>query len=518
MKNTVLKKAACVFCLAGALLALPGCGGKEEPVPTREMEVITLPPPPTEATVAVSDKSEIQHLDAVLVAGELYTLDSYPNLKSVNLSGSTCYEAIQEFMVRRPDLRVTYTVDLGGTAVDHDAGTITLNAGSYDPAVLLENLQYLANLTTISLPNVDMKAEEIAALMERYPNITLDYSVDILGVSVTSGDTQLDLYSMTSGQVAEAAPKLSLLPNLLDVTLSDELSKADVKALQTAAPNTVFRYSFSLFGKTISTADAEIVYEKHSIGNEGEAQLREALDILNHCDRFVLDNCGLDYEVLAKIREDYREQTKVVWRVYFGVDGRYNLLTDADTLRAVYNVTDETCGPMKYCEGVKYMDIGHNKTLTDLSFISYMPDIEVVIASESAVKELVGLENCKKLTWLELAYCYNLENIDCLAQCDGLRFLNISYSKVKSLAPLDGLELERFVYLKPKASTEEQNTFLQIHPRDECITVFYGYSMPYSYGWRYDDNGKTYFSYYKDVIRKVFDLDRLEALLPKDDK
>ena len=127
--------------------------------------------------------------------------------------------------------------------------------------------------------------------------------------------------------------------------------------------------------------------------------------------------------------------------------------------------------------------------------------------------ELTGFDNCKKLTWLELAYCYKLENIDALAGCDGLKYLNISYSKVTSFEPLDGLPLERFVYLSPKASTKEQNTFTAIHPKGECITVFYGYSMPYSYGWRYDDNGKTMFWYYKDVIRKVFNYDQADAIL-----
>jgi len=304
-----------------------------------------------------------------------------------------------------------------------------------------------------------------------------------------------------------------LLTSLETVKLSDSLSIADVEKLQSANPGAVFDYSFRLFGKTISTADTEIVYKNQSIGNEGENELREALPILGHCERFVLDNCGFDNEVLAKVRNDFRDITKVVWRVYFGTNGRYNTLTDDDTIRAVYNVTDDTCGPMKYLEDVKYMDIGHNEYLTDLSFVSYMPELEVLIASESGVKELTGFDNCKKLTWLELAYCYKLENIDALAGCDGLKYLNLSYSKVKSLAPLDGLRLERFVYLSPKASTAEQNTFLSIHPKGECISVFYGYSMPYSYGWRYNDNGKTMFWYYKDVIRVVFEYDKADAIL-----
>ena len=168
---------------------------------------------------------------------------------------------------------------------------------------------------------------------------------------------------------------------------------------------------------------------------------------------------------------------------------------------------------MKYLEDVKYMDLGHNEYLTDFSFVGYMPELEVLIGSGSAVKDLSGIENCKKLTWLELASCLKLDNIEPLAGCEGLKYLNISYTKVKDLSPLDALKLERFVYLSPKASTKEQNTFLTIHPKAECITVFYGYSQPYGYGWRYDDNGKTMFWYYKDVIREVFEYDKADKIL-----
>ena len=98
-----------------------------------------------------------------------------------------------------------------------------------------------------------------------------------------------------------------------------------------------------------------------------------------------------------------------------------------------------------------------------------------------------------------------------MAGCESLKYLNLSYTKVKDLIPLDGLPLERFVYLKPKVSTAEQEIFLAIHPKDQCITVFYGYSQPYGYGWRYNDNGKTMFWYYKDVVRQVFGYDSIDA-------
>ena len=508
------KKIALGLCMVSVVFALNGCG-KTEPEETTPptFEPIVLPTAPTETEASVAPELLEEHLTVVMEAGELYTLDYYPNLKTVDLSGSTCYSAIVDFASKRPHLDITYDVSMGATQISSKADTASLKAGSFDYDLLMENLQYLPNLTGLTFVDMDLTAEQLAALREAYPEISLDYAVELFGSSYGADTTTLDLSSMGSDGVEEACRKLGKLSSLTDVTLSSSLSFADVDTLQTAVPHIRIHYTFNLLGRTVSTGDNEIIYKDLNCGDSEEAEIRKALKILDHTSRFVLDNCGFSNETLAKLREDFRDGPKVIWRVWFGTNSRYTTLTDDDTIRAVYNVTDDTCGPMKYLEDVKYMDLGHNEYLTDFSFVGYMPELEVLIGSGSAVKDLSGIENCKKLTWLELASCHKLDNIEPLSGCDGLKYLNISYTKVKSLEPLDGLKLERFVYLNPKASTKEQNTFLTIHPKAECITVFYGYSQPYGYGWRYDDNGQKMFWYYKDVIREVFEYDKADKIL-----
>ena len=513
------KKTACSVCAAAAVLALAGCGGSGETIPP-DTEIITLPTAPvSEETVPPTDPRElVEELTVEMEAGEVYTLDQYPNLKAVDFGSSTCYDAILHYIGNHPQVAVSYAVDLGGTSVSSKATGVILEPGRFDYDLLLDNLRYLPDLSTISLPEIRLSAQQVGALRETYPQITLDYTVELLGSTYGSDTTQLDLSYLDSSRVEEAAGKLGLLTNLTSVRLSNSLSMTDVATLQDSNPGAAFQYSFSLFGQTLSTTDETVAFKNYSIGNDGEDKIRQALEILDNCSRFVLDNCKLDNEVLSGIREDFRDKTKVVWRVYFGVGGRYNALTDAETIRAVYNVTDDTCSNLRYCEDVKYMDIGHNEYLTDLSFVGYMPNIEVLIASGCAARELVGFENCKKLTWLELAYCYKLADIESLSGCESLTYLNLSFTSVSSFMALDGLPLERFVCLRPRASTEEQNIFVEIHPKSECITVFYGYSNPYGYGWRYDDNGKTFNEYYKNVVRAAFNYDYLETLLPKDTK
>ena len=510
----LFKRITLVFCLLFALSLFSGCSnGKQEETTLPTLEPIVLPTAPTETEAAIDPARLEEHLTVVMEAGELYTLDYYPNLKTVDLSGSTCYSAILDFSSKRPHLDITYDVSMGATQISSKADSASLKRGLFDYSLLMENLKYLPNLTSLTLVDMDLTADQLTALREAYPDILLDYTVELFGTNYSVDTTQLDLSAMNTAGVEEACEKLGKISSLTDVTLSSSLSFEDVDTLQTAVPHIRFHYAFNLLGRTVSTSDEEIIYKDQNFGSSEEAEIRRALKILDHTSRFVLDNCGFSNETLAQIREDFRGGPKVIWRVWFGTNGRYTTLTDDDTIRAVYNVTDDTCGPMKYLEDVKYMDLGHNEYLTDFSFVGYMPELEVLIGSGSAVKDLSGIENCKKLTWLELASCHKLENIEPLAGCEGLKYLNISYTKVKSLEPLDGLKLERFVYLSPKASTKEQNTFLTIHPKAECITVFYGYSQPYGYGWRYDDNGKTMFWYYKDVIREVFEYDKADKIL-----
>ena len=488
--------------LSGLLITLSGCfHSSRTPVitpmlPTGAVEVTTptLPDTPPE---------EVEHLTLVVTEETILQLNDYPNLKSADLTGSQCYSAIARYRKFSPDVEVTYTVSLGNTAVDAYAEEVSLTEGEYDYDTLLENLQYLEKLRSLSLKHISISPQQLEALRQAYPDLELTYSVTLLGNEYDSDSTEIDLSFLTPDTVAEAARILPMLPKLQYVELMDgssPLSMEDVKMLVDAAPQANVHYTFSLFGKTISTTDERVEYVNAKIGNEGEAAIRQALDIMTGCTYLKLENCGLDNKVLAGIRDDYPD-TKIVWKVKFG---KYSAMTDTDTIRAVYNVFDDTCYNLRYCTDVKYMDIGHNESLTDLSFIGFMPKLEILIASGCNVTDLSGFENCKNLEFLELAYCLNLQDLTPLAGCESLKQLNISYTKVTNLAPLDGLPLERLMSIHTWVKDGEQKIFQEIHP--DCWTVFYYGNQPYGKGWRYDDNGMTYSEMYKKV-REVFGYD-----------
>lgn len=492
------------------LLCLNGCamlgGGAEE---TTEA--------PTEETVPETTEDpriEIKDLSMIVTEADINQLEDYPNLRTADLSGSECYTAIIVYAQNHPEVTVTYTVDFGGAVADNWITDVTLENWGVDYELLTRNLIYLPQVQSVHLAKTRLTAEEISMIRATYPEIVFTYTVEIAGREFTEDTEEVNLSGLTEAAISEAIPALLNLPNLQYAELMDEngdcaLSKQDVRTLVEAAPDVRFHYNFTLFGQSVSTTDEKITFKELSLTEADEGTIRDALSIMAKGSVLVLDRCGLDYDFLASIREDY-ENAELAWRVYFGADNRYTALTCGDTIRAVYNVTDSTCYNMRYCRGVKYMDIGHNDTLTDLSFIGYMPNLEILIASGCAASDLSGFENCKKLEFLELANCGKLSDLSPLAGCEGLKNLNICYTKVSDLMPLDGLPLERLFCKQTRVPAAEQKVFTEIH--EDCIATFYGKEAYAGPGWRYVDNGRTFTEIYKKV-REVFNYDAADAII-----
>ena len=469
----------------------------------------------------IKDKTKVTELALVVTPENISQLEEYPNLQRVDLTGSSCYAEIAQYQAAHPDVEVIYSVRFGETEIKHNAQTATLQPQEGTFQQLQQLLQYLPKLVTLDLPGTELTADQLRQLQEGYDKVYFTYTVTIGEQTLQQDATTLDLSALDGSQAAQLAEKMALLPALTDVQLmksdgSSNFSISDVKQLSAAAPNAAFQYEFQLFGKTVNASAEKVEFVNEDIGNEGEGQIRDALDILNKCTYFLLDNCGLDNEVLAEIRDDYPE-TKVVWRIYQTNQGR-SWLTDTEVLRAVYGVNDTNSHVFKYCTEVKYMDFGHNTSMTDLSFISYMPNLELAILSGSPITDLTPLTNCKKLIFLELAWCGHLKDISPLAQCDSLIYLNVGHTKVKDFSPLYGMDLQMLSYVNSGnrvGFTAADWAFLQSKFPNCWITydpLYDTNASPYGVGWRYKENWGGYTEVYAK-IREVFDYDYLDSLI-----
>ena len=321
----------------------------------------------------------------------------------------------------------------------------------------------------------------------------LPATVTILGKEYDRNVSFLDLSTCTPKDVAELSDILRDMPELEKVNLMDEedsssLSLNEVQLLIDAAPDVKFIYRFDLFGQRLSLSDTVIRYKNAEIGNDGEESIRQALSVLRKCSYFVLDDCGIDDEIMAGIREDFPE-TKVVWRVHVG---NKSALTDDPIIRMTHGIEDSMTGPLKYCTEAVYMDLGHDSGISDISFTANMPALECLILSGSTVTDLSPLKNCTALTWLELTDCGKVNDISDIKDIASIKYLNISYTGVRDISPVMDMELDRLCCIGNYIPRDVQDEYTEAHP--DCMTAFNG--NPWGYAWRYDDYGYHYFSYY----------------------
>lgn len=429
-------------------------------------------------------------------------LEVYPNLKSVDFLDSTCYAEIAVYQKKHPKVDALYSVNLGSRKVENTVQELTLDAADFAFDTLKENLKYLTSLTAVTFRETAMTADAIAELRETCPEISFTYTVNILGQVVDESVEELDLSSLKSDQVDVIADKLALLPHVAFVELMKDdvshLSVQEVSRLQKAVPDAVFHYVFELFGQTVSTSDEEIIYKNKKLGDSYEDELRAALDILKGCHRLVLENCRFSNDLLVQLREEYRYSTKIVWRVNFAARG--STLTDRTVLRYVYNLSDSNCSNLQYCEDAEYIDFGHNETLSNCQWVSNMRNLKAIILSGSMIKTLDGFENCESLQFLELGYCGYIEDLSPLASCTNLTMLNISYTKVSDLSPLDNLNIQTLVGVSSLVSEEELARFQELHP--DCVVSFDHGANLYGYPWRYESDMQTLTPMYATLKEK----------------
>ena len=497
----MFRRIALVSAASLLALSLTACSLTQKPA---ETTVPTTVPPATESLAEITD------LTLIVDETTIGTLDNYPNLKTVDLSGSTCYAAMEDYAESHPDVNVVYTVSVGGLDVTLATTELVLQPGSFHYITLVNNLRYLPNMTRLVLPETDLTMDQLDALRAAYPRIVIEADFEIAGMKLGVDTTELDLSDFDVAKLDALVEKLPLLPNLASVNLMAEdgtspFTMDQVRQIKAAQPEVTVNYTFQLFGTTVSSSDERLDFTNQKLGNEAAEELRAALDILPSNVYVKVENCGFDNETLGAIQQDYPNAT-IVWRVWYG---NQNQLTDAVMIRHVYNLKDDNCENMKYFTKAKYLDLGHNETLSTIEFCAYMPDLEVLIASGSLVADVSPLANCTKLWWLELAYCSYLKDITPLSGCTSLRNLNLGFTNVSDITPVMDLPIKQLHAILNQIPDEMEKAYDESHP--DTVTVWRG-KQPYGYGWRYIDNGYTFGEDYLK-IREVFDLDTVDKNL-----
>ena len=441
---------------------------------------------PFQGMLVSSDTTEMT-LD-YLHKSDLEMLAYFPQLRSIDATACHNYELLEQLVAACPNAEVTYEISVGERSFAPDTTELTLAPGEFDFDQLMTNLAFLPQVSAIRFEETTLSLDQLAALADAYPNAAVSYSVLMAGKVYEMDTTEVDLSAMTSEEISGILTQMAMLPGINTVELmkadgTSNLTLVDVQMLQETLPETVFHYTFDFFGKTLSTETERVEFANTKIGNENMDLVRQALDVMDKCTYMLFDNCRFSDQALAELRDDYRDRTKIVWRVWFG-DG--SCLTDAEVIRSTFDLIDDNCHDLVYCEDVRFIDFGHNEYLDACEFVRGMPNLEFIILSGAPIKDLSPFENCKKLKNLEIAFCHYITDLSPLANCESLEMINIGATQVKDLSPLDDLNITMLMASGGKVSYAEQQRFAQVHP--DCWATYSG--NQYGSGWRYDKDNK----------------------------
>ena len=347
-------------------------------------------PEPTPGQIQLSSGSfplDSRELSAVITAEDLPLLESFPELRQADFRGSACQQELVDWAIRHPEVSVRCD--------------LTLSDGT----------KLAADTKELSQPDT-VPGEDLLALV-----------------------LLPELRSVELGACEDAA--------------ESPMDWAALARAEAACPKAEFHYAFRLYHKEFDLQSTEMDLNHITMDDEG-ALVKKVAACLPDLALLDMDFCEVSDEAMAEIRDSLPE-TEVIWRIWFGKgrQGGYTARTNAIRLLASNpdwggELSPENTQSLKYCTKVKYLDLGHNNLLTDISFVKNMPDLEVVILAMSGVKDLSPLAECPKLEYLEIQTSA-ISDLRPLAGCKNLRHLNIAYNfTITDITPLYGLtDLER---------------------------------------------------------------------------
>ena len=456
-----------------------------------------------------SDATELAVPSSITTAAQVVAaLDDLPGVQTVDLrsSGLNNEEAVA-LREAKPGLTYLYMVTVQGIQDDADTKELTLDAASIlDWDALAQEIGYLRSLEKIVV-NGTVTPEQAAYLLEGAGSIPVSYSVSFKGRVIGSEDTEADFSDLPSSDLGAVKAVLTVLPHIQRVNLDPKkgnskwtLDEAD--QLQTLREGLLVNYTTKAFGVSFSLADEVVSFNKKNLRRKLE-ELKLLLPYLRNVKRVDMENCGIDNETMAALRDEF-PQPKLVWRVKVG---SYTVRTDTWMIkfsagggRALH---DNDTVNLKYCREIKYLDLGHNK-IKHMDFVTYMPDLEVCIMY-NPMSNINGVETCSKLEFFECYSC-GLKDLSPLAACTSLKHLNVCYNNLTDITPLYGLtQLERLWISRNDIPADQIATFKELVPGCEVNTTTHN---PTRGGWRYFDEAFTQITPRYELLRQQFRYDR----------
>jgi len=356
-------------------------------------------------------------------------------------------------------------------SIDDKTKTADLTGRDAQEAITLaKDLVADANVEAVKIDAGDWTSEQLVELHEACPDFTIVGTHVAGSMDVALDATELDVSDASPEDLESLSTFCSCLTKLETLNAGSEeghVKLASLAKIKQACPDVKLSYTFSAHDKNFDINETRLDFRRVPMDDNGD-EVRELLGLMPWVKYVDMDSCGVDDEHMAALRDDFPE-VEVVWRVWFGTN--YTVRTDATKILASAPglgglLSPENTQSLKYCTKMKYLDIGHNGTLQDISFVSYMPDLEVFICMMGHITDISPLADCKHLEFLEI-FTNDITDLTPLSGLTELRHLNASNNpNLSDISPVYELHgLERFWCGHYNSVPQEQfDRFCELNP------------------------------------------------------
>ena len=337
-----------------------------------------------EPSAQISVDQQTGSVTAVLHSGEVSKLDEIENLKEADLRGSECFEEIYEWSKAHPTVAVFYDVTLpDGTVVENRTSSLDLSSlGSAQVDEAISAMKCLPKLVKVELgaQRADLGISDVKKLQDALPNVRFNYAFTVYGQSVTTNDTQLNLYHVpVEDECAAAYEAMSIMPKLEYVDMdSCGASNEAIAALRDAFPDVkvVWRVWFGN-NYSVRTDVEKILASKPSVGGmlyEGNCES------LMYCTECKYLDIGHNEDLGTIDFVAYMPKLEVA-------------------VLAMASWTD--CSPLANCKNLEYLEIQTNplSDLTPLSGLTKLRHLNICNTSVMDITPLYSLTGLERL-WI----------------------------------------------------------------------------------------------------------------------
>lgn len=341
----------------------------------------------------------------------------FPNLKTLWAEECPDYEALAQAYRDYPDCDVEYLVPIEDAEYPSFSENVALVAPSEQD---VQRLSYLPNLKTVDGTQCRDYAR-MQQLQQDRPDLTVRYAITV-GGTVYPTDTQV--LEAANASYAELEGAISVMPQLTEINLTDPVATGEeLVTLRENHPELTVHWTVNIGSASYADDAQEVDISGTTMESTETAKAYAAY--FPELTKLIMSDCGIDDETMAQFREEMRDQYKVVWTVYF--TKKCKARTDEESFMPIkqgeWYFQDDDVGPLKYCEDMIAIDIGHSR-VRDISFAAYMPHLKYLILADTDVRDLTPLSNCKELVWLEVGWDA-IESYEPLLGCTALEDLNI---------------------------------------------------------------------------------------------